>query len=57
MDHAPPNLPSRDFEKTAQFYSAIGWAQGFRDDGWMLLSRGDITLEFFQYPHLCPLSP
>ena len=23
-DHATPNLPSRDFEKTSQFYAGLG---------------------------------
>ena len=50
MDHATPNLPSRNFEKTANFYSAIGFTQGYRDEGWMILSKGSIVLEFF--PHL-----
>ena len=48
-DRATPNLPSADFERTAAFYAALGFENGFRDDGWMILSRGPITLEFF--PH------
>lgn len=56
MDHATPNLPSRDFNKTAAFFLAIGFAQGFRDDGWMILSRGDIKLEFFPHPNLNPIT-
>jgi hypothetical protein len=54
VDRATPNLPSRNFKKTAQFYSAIGFAQGFRDEGWMILSNGAITLEFFPHPDLNP---
>jgi len=54
MDRATPNLPSRDFQKTTDFYSALGFADGFRDAGWMILTRGDITLEFFPHPELDP---
>jgi hypothetical protein len=56
MDHATPNLPSRNFGKTALFYSAIGFEQGFRDEGWMILSRGNIKIEFFPHPDLDPLT-
>ena len=48
-DRATPNLPSADFDRTAAFYAALGFESGFRDDGWMILHRGPITLEFF--PH------
>ena len=53
-DHATPNLPSRDFEATSRFYVALGFEQGWRDDGWMILKRGALTLEFFTYPDLDP---
>ncbi len=53
-DHATPNLPSRDFEATSRFYAALGFVQGWRDDGWMILKRGDMLLEFFPYPELDP---
>ena len=56
MDHATPNLPARDFEATSRFYGALGFAEGWRDAGWMILKRGDLTLEFFPYPDLDPLS-
>jgi len=56
MDHATPNLPTRDFEATSRFYAALGFAQRWRDDGWMILTRGDLTLEFFPFPDLDPLS-
>ena len=55
MDHATPNLPSRDFEATSQFYSRLGFEQGWRDRGWMILKRGGLALEFFPYPDLDPL--
>lgn len=53
-DHATPNLPSRDFELTSRFYAALGFVEGWRDEGWMILTRGDLTLEFFPYPDLDP---
>ncbi len=53
-DHATPNLPSRDFELTSQFYQRLGFEQGWRDEGWMILTRGRLTLEFFPYPDLEP---
>lgn len=54
MDHATPNLPSRDFEVTSGFYGELGFEEGWRDDGWMILSRGALTLEFFPHPELKP---
>lgn len=30
-DHATPNLPSRDFERTARFYGKLGFEQGWRE--------------------------
>lgn len=53
-DHATPNLPSRDFEATSRFYQTLGFVEGWRDDGWMILDRGSIRLEFFLYPDLDP---
>ena len=47
MDHATPNLPSRDFARTAAFYVALGFSVRFRDDAWMILHRGSVALEFF----------
>jgi catechol 2,3-dioxygenase-like lactoylglutathione lyase family enzyme len=55
-DHATPNLPSRDFEATSRFYAALGFSERYRDDGWMILARGSITLEFFSHPEIDPLS-
>ena len=56
MDRATPNLPARDFETTSLFYASLGFIEGWRDDGWMILRRGDLTLEFFPYPDLDPLT-
>ena len=53
-DHATPNMPSRDFDATQAFYAALGFTRTYRDDGWMILSRGDIKLEFFTHPELDP---
>jgi catechol 2,3-dioxygenase-like lactoylglutathione lyase family enzyme len=54
-DAATPNLPSSDFDRTEAFYGGLGFARGFRDDGWMILTRGSLQLEFF--PHdVDPLS-
>jgi len=53
-DRATPNLPSRDFAVTSDFYRALGFVEQFRDDGWMILVRGDLVLEFFPFPDLDP---
>ncbi len=53
-DHATPNLPSRDFQATSDFYRALGFVEGWRDAGWMILTRGAVTLEFFPHPELDP---
>lgn len=53
-DAATPNLPARDFAATAAFYARLGFEEDFRDEGWMILSRGEMTLEFFPYPDLDP---
>lgn len=53
-DVATPNLPSRDFERTSRFYAALGFSEGWRDDGWMILKRGELTLEFFSHPEIDP---
>ncbi|HEY5712470.1 MAG TPA: bleomycin resistance protein [Allosphingosinicella sp.] len=49
VDHATPNLPSADLNRTASFFAGLGFSLGFRDDGWMILSRGCIQLEFFPF--------
>lgn len=53
-DQATANLPSRDLDKTAAFYEALGFKIGFKDDGWMILTRGDLQLEFFPHADLDP---
>ena len=39
-DHATPNLPSRDFQATSDFYGKLGFTERWRDGGWMILERG-----------------
>lgn len=54
MDHATPNLPSRSFDQTEKFYGRLGFVRGWRDEGWLILSRGGLMLEFFSHPDLDP---
>ncbi|MEQ1768852.1 MAG: bleomycin resistance protein [Devosia sp.] len=54
MDIATPNLPSRDFEVTSKFFAKLGFEEGWRDEGWMILKRGSLTLEFFPQADLDP---
>jgi catechol 2,3-dioxygenase-like lactoylglutathione lyase family enzyme len=54
MDHATPNLPSRSFDQTEQFYARLGFERDWRDEGWLILARGSLTLEFFPHPDLDP---
>lgn len=55
-DHATPNLPSRDFAATSAFYANLGFVEGWRDEGWMILTRSGVTLEFFPHLALDPLT-
>lgn len=55
-DLATPNLPARDFDRTIDFYGTLGFAATHRDDGWLILTRGDLVLEFFPDPGLDPAS-
>lgn len=54
MDRATPNLPSRDFGATARFYAQLGFTESWCDDGWMILNRGPLALEFFPFANLKP---
>jgi catechol 2,3-dioxygenase-like lactoylglutathione lyase family enzyme len=54
VDRATPNLPSRDLDATARFYARLGFEKTFHDEGWMILHRGTLELEFFPYPRLDP---
>ena len=53
-DHATPNLPSRDFDKTFAFYVQLGFETRWHDHGWLILERDGLTLEFFRYLDLDP---
>ncbi len=53
-DRITANLPARSFDETAAFYSALGFGVAFRDEGWMILRRGDLEVEFFPHPELDP---
>jgi len=53
-DRITANLPSRDFTATAAFYAALGFVTAFRNDGWMILKRGPLEVEFFPWPALDP---
>ena len=56
VDRATPNLPSRDFDATVAFYAGLGFGEGYRDRGWLILERGGLMLEFFPDPDLDPAS-
>lgn len=53
-DQATPNLPSRNFALTEEFYGSLGFARSYRDSNWLILKRGGLVLEFFIYPDLDP---
>lgn len=53
-DRAVPNLPSRDFDVTIRFYGGFGFDLDYRDDGWLILRRGELRLEFFPFRDLDP---
>ncbi|MFT5199824.1 MAG: catechol 2,3-dioxygenase-like lactoylglutathione lyase family enzyme [Planctomycetota bacterium] len=53
-DRITANLPSRDFEATEAFYARLGFATEYRGDGWMILNRDGMHVEFFPHPELNP---
>lgn len=53
-DRITANLPARDLGQTARFYELLGFTVVFRDDGWLIMIRGDLELEFFAHPDLDP---
>jgi hypothetical protein len=55
-DRAVPCLPAREFGVTEAFYGGFGFERVFRDDGWLILARGDLQLEFFPAPEVDPYS-
>lgn len=54
MDRAVPNLPSRDFDVTVEFYSGFGFEVSYRDGGWLIIGRDTVVLEFFLAPEHDP---
>ncbi len=54
LDRATPNLPSRDLVATSQFYARLGFTEAFRDEGWLIVERGPIQIEFFPFSKLDP---
>lgn len=55
-DRITANLPSRDFAATEASYTRLGFRTTFRDDGWMIVQRGSLALEFFPHPEVDRLS-
>ncbi|MES2432550.1 MAG: bleomycin resistance protein [Pseudomonadota bacterium] len=55
-DRITANLPSSDFTATEAFYARLGFRTNFRDDGWMILQRGPLVLEFFPHPQVDKLT-
>jgi len=53
-DRAVPNLPSRDFDRTVEFYTGFGFDVTYRDGGWLIVERGTVVLEFFLAPEHDP---
>ena len=52
--HATPNLPAIDFEETSNFYQELDFEEEWRGNGWMVMTRGALVLEFFHHPELAP---
>ncbi len=55
-DRITANLPARSLDETASFYAALGFCARYKDPAWMIMSRGDLELEFFAHPELDPSS-
>ncbi len=53
-DRITANLPSRDFEATCAFYARLGFAEVYRDTGWLILARDTMEVEFVHHPDLVP---
>ncbi|SDH43876.1 VOC family protein [Agrococcus jejuensis] len=52
-DRAIPVLPSRSFDATIAFYGRLGF-EAVHDDGWLILRRGTVQLEFYDAPDADP---
>ncbi len=53
-DRITANLPARDLVATAAFYARLGFTEEFRDEGWMILSRGELEVSSFPIRTLIP---
>ncbi len=53
-DRITANLPARSTDDTASFYERLGFVVEFKDDGWLIVRRGSLELEFFAHPELDP---
>ena len=53
-DVVTANLPAIKMGETASFYERLGFQIDFEDEGWMILSRGPLVIEFFPYRDLEP---
>jgi hypothetical protein len=56
IDRVTANLPAKEMNATAAFYRKLGFGVDFQDEGWMILSRGPLEIEFFPDPELDPRS-
>ena len=54
MDRITANLPASSTNDTAAFYERLGFVVAFKDDGWLIVKRGSLELEFFAHPELEP---
>lgn len=54
IDRITANLPAISTDLTAAFYERLGFTVGFKDDGWLIVNRGALELEFFAHPDLNP---
>ncbi|MFM9972002.1 MAG: bleomycin resistance protein [Burkholderiales bacterium] len=55
LDIAIPVMPARDLEETIAFYKDLGFSLAYRHpdlDEYMILRRGNLELQFFQWPQL-----
>lgn len=51
-----PTSPARDLVETEKIYAGLGFGKTFGDEGWLVLKRGALELEFFPHPALVPES-
>jgi catechol 2,3-dioxygenase-like lactoylglutathione lyase family enzyme len=55
-DRITANLPAINLQDTSRFYQHLGFSENFRDNGWMIMNRAGLELEFFPYPDLDPFA-